>query len=78
MKREKRVGDMRISDLGYGWIWVRETDASIAHILSRIGDRLWVLCGHSWPDGDLLVRDLEPEEKCEICVRMIILQEFCS
>lgn len=78
MKRERRLGDMCLNELGYDWIWVRETEASIAHALSSISDRFWAMCGYSWPDGYQIVRDLKAEEKCEICVRMIILQEFCS
>jgi hypothetical protein len=74
----KRVGDMRLNELGNDWIWVRETDASTAHALSRISDRFWVMCGYSWADGYQISRDLHPEEKCEICVRMVVLHQFCS
>lgn len=74
----KRVGEMRLNEFGRDWIWVRETDTSTAHALSRISDRYWAMCSCSWGDGYQIVRDLELAEKCEICVRLVVLEEFCS
>lgn len=72
----KRIGKMRLNQLGKEWIWIRETDTSIAHALCRISDKFWALCGYSWDEG--YIRELRPKNKCEICIRMVVLEEFCS